>query len=478
MPKTTKTGTLPETDTSIAIRFCGVRKDYTLYKSVGEQALDALGFSRIRFWQRPERPIFSALDGIDLDIGRGERVGVIGRNGAGKTTLLKLITGNFGPTTGDVSVTGTVQALMTTGVGFHSDFTGAENIRAALTYNGLPRAELETAFQEISDFCELGDFLHQPVKTYSLGMRTRLQFATATAIRPDILIVDEVLGAGDAYFSAKSLLRMQKLTQSGCTLLLVSHAMNQVLAFCDRVVWLDKGRIRKDGAARSVVGEYEVFMRTMSKARLGSAAADEAIALAGGNAFRLAKAAGFGADEGGAFETRLGDGKLVFRWPGEPGIKLESIDIVCGGEVVGEFREHSTIEFLAQLRCDSACNIACRYQITIFTLDNKRITRIRSEADCFRGEIGMVRKVSMKLAPCLLGAGQYYISFAILMVDERDVGAPQGRYDLVARFLDFEIFNTLDYRENALFHHEAQWEFREPTIQNTFQSPSSAVPAT
>ncbi|MGI8527815.1 MAG: ABC transporter ATP-binding protein, partial [Pseudolabrys sp.] len=253
-----------------AILLEGVRKEYKLYDSIGEQTLDVLGLSPLRFWRRPKFRIFPALDGIDLDIKRGERVGIIGRNGAGKTTLLKLITGNFAPTHGAVSVNGDVQALMSTGVGFHADFTGAENIRASLMYNGLPGAEIEAAFDDIVEFCELGDFLNQPVKTYSLGMRARLQFATATAIKPDILIVDEVLGAGDAYFSAKSMVRMQKLAQSGCTLLLVSHAMNQVLAFCDRAVWIDEGRVRTDGAVRKVVGEYEVYMRAMSENRLGS----------------------------------------------------------------------------------------------------------------------------------------------------------------------------------------------------------------
>jgi lipopolysaccharide transport system ATP-binding protein len=447
-----------------AILLEGVRKEYKLYASISEQALDVFGLASLRFWRPTKFRIFSALDGIDLKIRRGERVGIIGRNGAGKTTLLKLITGNFGPTIGEVAVRGTVQALMTTGVGFHTDFTGAENIRASLVYNGLPCAEVETAFQDVVDFCELGDFLHQPVKTYSLGMRTRLQFATATAIKPDILIVDEVLGAGDTYFSAKSMVRMQTLAQSGCTLLLVSHAMSQVLAFCDRVLWIDEGRIRKDGPARSVVGEYEVFMRAMSVSRLGSAAADQ-VNSAAGDALRLARAAGVNDDDGpGALEATLADGKAVFRWPSQPGVKLEGIEIVYDGKVVTQFRERSTIEFRAQLRCDSNRDIVCRYQITLFTLDSKRVTRIRSEPDRFQAKVGILREVNMRLDPCLLGPGKYYISFAILAEDEHDIGVPRDRYDLVARFLDFEVFNTLDYRETVLFFHEAQWQIGEVPI--------------
>ena len=150
-------------------------------------------------------------------------------------------------------VDGAVQALMATGVGFHSDFTGAENIRASLIYNGLSGAEIEAAFQDIVEFCELGEFLHQPVKTYSLGMRARLQFAAATAIKPDILIIDEVLGAGDAYFAIKSNERLKRLTSSGSTVLMVTHSMSYIIQLCSRAVWINSGRIVKDGEPRDVV---------------------------------------------------------------------------------------------------------------------------------------------------------------------------------------------------------------------------------
>ena len=273
-----------------AIRMRGVREEYKLYNSVGEQALDVLGLSGLRFWRRPTMRIFSALDGIDLDIRRGERVGIIGRNGAGKTTLLKLITGNFAPTAGEVSVGGTVQALMATGVGFHSDFTGAENIRASLMYNGLPASEIEAAFQDIVDFCELGDFLYQPIKTYSLGMRTRLQFAAATAIRPDILIIDEVLGAGDAYFTIKSNERLGRLTSSGSTVLIVTHSMSDVLKLCIRAVWMSEGRIVKEGEPRDVVGAYEAYCSQLAKENETTASVTKQIgqqAHAQGAEFRL-----------------------------------------------------------------------------------------------------------------------------------------------------------------------------------------------
>ena len=259
LPGTTAT---PSGDRTV-IDLDDVRKVYRLYETIGDQIWTLTGFDRFRFWRKAKFQEFQALENITLSIRAGERVGIVGRNGAGKTTLLKILTGAIGPTSGSVDVAGPVQALMQVGLGFHPDFTGYENIRSSLVYNGLDAGETETAIAEIVDFVELGDFLHQPFKTYSLGMRSRLQFAAATAIRPDILVVDEVLGAGDAYFSAKSADRIKRLTSSGCTLLLVSHGMQQILQFCDRVIWLDCGKVVMDGPALEVVNAYEEFIHSV-----------------------------------------------------------------------------------------------------------------------------------------------------------------------------------------------------------------------
>src|SRR5438270_6992922 len=250
-----------------AIILNGIAKIYRLYDSPTEQALDVFGLSRLRFWRKPRYHEKAALDDISLLVRRGERIGIIGRNGAGKTTLLKLITGNFAPTRGTVVVNGTVQALINTGLGFHPEFTGYENIRAALVYNGLAEAELDAAIDDIVDFVELDQYLHQPIKTYSLGMQSRLYFATATAIRPEILIIDEVLGAGDAYFSAKSADRMKRLTSSGATLLLVSHSMTQILQFCDEAIWIENGRVMLRDAALTVINAYEKFISELERAK-------------------------------------------------------------------------------------------------------------------------------------------------------------------------------------------------------------------
>ena len=243
---------------------------YKIFPTQLDNVLDALGLARLRPWRRVKPQEFWALRAIELEITAGSRVGIIGRNGAGKSTLLKLITGNVAPTEGHIEVNGDVQALLEAGAGFHPEFTGYENIRASLTYQGLTLTEIEAAVAEIAEFTELGgQFLSQPFKTYSLGMQARLVFATATAIKPHILIVDEILGAGDAYFAGKSSERMKELVEdSGATVLLVSHSLEQVARYCDESIWIERGRIVMRGPSLEVINAYEEFVHRLEDRRL------------------------------------------------------------------------------------------------------------------------------------------------------------------------------------------------------------------
>ena len=243
-----------------AIQARSLHKSYKLYRSQKEKIADTLGLSWLTFSSQPP-PTFTALNDVSFSIARGEKVGVIGRNGAGKSTLLKLISGLLQPTSGSLEVNGAVQMLMYVGLGFHPEFTGIENIRASILYNGLAPSDREQVEAEIIEFAELHEFLDQPLRTYSLGMRSRLQFACATAVKPDILVIDEVLAVGDAYFLVKCVERIRKLTDSGCTLLLTSHSMPQILDFCSRAIWLQKGGVAMDGKAETVVDAYETFMK-------------------------------------------------------------------------------------------------------------------------------------------------------------------------------------------------------------------------
>ena len=255
--------------TEPAIRLRGVGKMYKTFPSRAHRLIETMGFSRLLPFYRPRHGEFWALRGIDLHLDRGHRVGIIGRNGAGKTTLLRLLTGNVAPTEGDLEVNGRVHALLEAGGGFHPEFTGRENVRISLTYQGLEGEQIEAALADIAEFTELEEFLDQPYGTYSAGMQARLSFAAATAIGlPSILIIDEMLGAGDAYFLSKCAERMHRLVETGATVLLVSHALEQITRICDEAIWLERGRIVERGPALEVVKAYQQFTRVLEDRRL------------------------------------------------------------------------------------------------------------------------------------------------------------------------------------------------------------------
>lgn len=252
-----------------AIHLSGVGKMYKIFATRTDNFLDALALTWARPWRRVKPREFWALRDINFELKAGSRLGIIGRNGAGKSTLLKLITGNLQPTEGRVHVNGQIQALLDAGAGFHPEFTGLENIRAALIYQGYSPKEMGDTIKDIMEFTELGQFLNQPLKTYSSGMASRLTFAAATAVKPSILIIDEILGAGDAYFAGKSAERMKRLVEeSGASVLLVSHGMGEILRYCDECIWIERGRIVKHGPSLEVIKAYEEFIHTLDDRRL------------------------------------------------------------------------------------------------------------------------------------------------------------------------------------------------------------------
>lgn len=253
----------------LAVKIDNMSKMYKLYRRPMDKVLDVFGINNMLFWRKHYFQEFWALREIDLEIKKGERIGFIGRNGAGKSTLLKIITGNISPTEGTVNVNGNIQALMELGTGFHPEFTGRENIRASLAYQGLSPAEIRKKEDEIIDFAELEEFIDQPIKTYSAGMYARLAFSTATSIEPEILIIDEVLGAGDAYFAGKCVDRMKQITsQTGATVFFVSHDLDSVLRLCDRAIWLDRGRVVAEGDTLQIIKMYTASVRKQDEMRL------------------------------------------------------------------------------------------------------------------------------------------------------------------------------------------------------------------
>ncbi|MEZ5659091.1 MAG: ABC transporter ATP-binding protein [Burkholderiaceae bacterium] len=239
------------------ISAAGLGKMYRMYRNPRDKVIDAFGLGRFMPWKQNYYKEFWALRDLNFEIGRGERVGLVGRNGAGKSTLLKIIAGNVAQTEGSIAIRGEVQALMELGTGFHPEFTGRENIRASLAYHGLNQDQIESRVDDIIDFAELDDFIDQPIKSYSAGMYARLAFSTATSIQPEVLIIDEVLGAGDAYFAGKCLERMRRLTSDhGVTVLFVSHDVSAVQQLCTRAIWIDQGTIVEDADTQSVVKSY------------------------------------------------------------------------------------------------------------------------------------------------------------------------------------------------------------------------------
>ena len=204
---------------------------------------------------------FWAVRDISLSVYEGERIGIVGPNGAGKSTLLQMIAGNLTPTTGRVSVNGRISSLLSMVPAWNGEETGIQNIRFNLFMQGASEKHIPVLIEEIIDFTELGPFIFHPVKTYSTGMGARLAFLIATAVEPDILIIDEVLGTGDGYFAGKAYQRMQEFCARGRALLFVSHSTAAVQQMCDKVIWIHNGAVRLHGDAEYVLTRYEADFR-------------------------------------------------------------------------------------------------------------------------------------------------------------------------------------------------------------------------
>ncbi len=203
---------------------------------------------------------FVALRDATIDIARGECVGVIGRNGSGKSTLLQLICGIRHPSAGSIQVSGRISALLELGAGFHPEFTGRENVFLQGAIQGMSRDEMAAGFDAIAAFADIGDFMEQPVRTYSSGMFIRLAFAVATSVRPDILVVDEALAVGDALFRSRCFRRIREIRDAGGTILFASHASDQIMAVCDRAILLDEGEMLAVGSPVQILGQFKKLL--------------------------------------------------------------------------------------------------------------------------------------------------------------------------------------------------------------------------
>lgn len=423
---------------NFAIQLDSIRQHYTLFATPFQQLLHACGINRIPGFRSRPTSIFHALNDVTLRIERGERVGILGRNGAGKTTLLKLITGNFTPTEGRVEIIGKVQSLMDAGVGFHPDLTGIENIRASMIYNGLSAEEAKTAEADIIEFCELGDFIQQPIKTYSLGMVARLGFATATAIKPDILIVDEVLGAGDGYFSLKSSQRMKQLTSGGVTLLLVSHSTTQLVQFCDRVIWLDKGKIIADGDALTVVKSYERYIRELDNARLQKE-----------NAQRISN---HDSEPIAPPHASPAENSTVSRWHGRGGLKLTRVRILDSEQnETNVLLAGSDFKIVVDFLSTESAELPIRYHICFYTIDGKCVSMQLSEPETVTFQEGGDHSVTFAFDHNILGHGEYVITIALYRYIDFSHPEMTQYYDLLDRSFQFKIVSPFPLDPSVVY---------------------------
>jgi lipopolysaccharide transport system ATP-binding protein len=315
-----------------AIVIDSLSKCYPIYARPADRLLEMLSGNRLK-----RRQEFWALQDVNIELPRGATVGVIGSNGSGKSTLLQIVAGVLAPTRGNVTVNGRVAALLELGAGFNPEFSGRENVYLGGSVMGLSRREMEQRFGAIVAFAELGDFIDQPVKTYSSGMYVRLAFALAIHVDPEILLVDEALSVGDAVFQHRCMRKIRELQEQGVTILFVSHDTGTVKSICTQAVLLERGRVVVAGAPDEVVNRYHARVSAeLSSTAYTSAEAPATERQAFSDNPRFGQAAGF---------FRHGTGEARFR-------DVELLDE--GGNVVGAVDTGKPVRLRAHLQCEAA----------------------------------------------------------------------------------------------------------------------------
>ena len=243
-----------------AIEVKQVEKYFRVYFDKGQSLKERLLFRRRSYYEKR-----NILNGISFQVKRGEAIGLIGENGSGKSTMLKMLTKIIYPDAGEILVKGRISSLIELGAGFHPDMSGKENIYTNASIFGLNRKEIDSRLQSIIDFSELWDFMENPVRTYSSGMYMRLAFAVAIHVDADVLLIDEILGVGDAAFQAKCFQKLKEIKANGTTIVIVSHSLGQIEEICEKSYWIKDGRICLEGEPKAVHKEYMEYMEQKEK---------------------------------------------------------------------------------------------------------------------------------------------------------------------------------------------------------------------
>lgn len=413
---------------SNAIEIKDVTKIYRLYDKPIDRLKESLSVAHKEYHKN-----FYALNQISFEVEKGQTVGIIGTNGSGKSTILKIITGVLTPTTGEVSVHGKISALLELGAGFNMDYTGIENIYMNGTMMGFSKKEMDSKLQDILDFADIGDFVYQPVKTYSSGMFVRLAFALAINVEPEILIVDEALSVGDVFFQSKCYRRMEEIRKSGTTIVMVTHDMGSIIKYCDKVILLNRGEFVAQGAAGKMVDLYKKILANQMESLQtelysmndfsGDNAPDEEHTHVSGADIQSAEKLMKDMLTVNASRTEYGDGRAEIFDMGLMDERGNVTNLLLKGEM---FTIKERIHFHAELQCP----------IFTYTIKDKKGTELTGTNTMFEGteirpvKSGDVYEVSFKQKMTLQG-GEYLLSMSCTGFENGEHVVYHRLYDIV-----------------------------------------------
>jgi len=431
----------------IAIRVKNVTKAYQIYDKPQDRLKQSLWRGRKQFYRE-----FKALDDVSFEVKKGETVGVIGRNGSGKSTLLQIICGTLAPTSGAVEVNGRVAALLELGAGFNPEFSGKENVYMNATILGLSKEEIDAKYDDIVGFAEIGDFIHQPVKTYSSGMYVRLAFAVAISSDPEILIVDEALSVGDELFQRKCFSRIESIRKSGASILFVSHSGGQIVELCDRALLLDTGEKLVEGLPKIVVSLYQ---KILYAPHAKQAKIKDAIRLGGGTIEKENDPSG---DEFTQHQTKQETAKHIGRESFDPNLKpsstieyeskgafINGVEIhMLDGIKVNNLEPRGSYRYCYNIHFDQASSNVC-FGMLIKTISGIElggsVSAIAGNAIPYV-EAGSDYKVEFKFQ-CCLNAGVYFLNAGV-------IGDVNNTKTYLHRVVDAAMFRVLPDNDTTM----------------------------
>lgn len=424
-----------------AIEVIGLSKCYTLYERPRDRLRQfivprlqrVMGVAPRQYYRE-----FWALRDVSFEVRRGETMGIVGRNGAGKSTLLQIICGTLTPTSGTVRIAGRIAALLELGSGFNPDFTGLENIYLNATLLGLTRQEIDERLDAILAFADIGDFIREPVKTYSSGMVVRLAFAVQAQVNPDVLVVDEALAVGDARFQAKCFARLRALRDAGTTILFVSHSTEQIVTHCSRAVLIDGGRLLEVGEPRRVTNRYLDML--FGRGRVSASAVPETTPAPQPGFSGCSTDDLTGVDEvfldpaAAAYEERPLYNRHEYRWGDGRASLLDFTLLEANGPVVGAVASGTRLRLVVKF-CFNVAVVRPIFGVRLKTKEGVTLYGSNSEmqevtAIAELGAPGAVHFASFAFMAPLAG-GDYFISVGIASRDGLDVVPHDRRYDSI-----------------------------------------------